>query len=51
MMGYTNLDTEKGFNFFQKYLREKGIIAALEEKGVKDGDTVSIYGFDFEFFQ
>lgn len=50
MMGYTNIDTEKGFAFFQKYLREKGIIAALEEKGIEEGDTVKIYDLEFEFY-
>ncbi len=50
MMGYTNIDTEKGFAFFQKYLREKGIIDALEEKGINEGDTVKIYDLEFEFY-
>lgn len=50
MMGYTNIDTEKGFAFFQKYLREKGIIQALEEKGINEGDTVKIYDLEFEFY-
>ena len=51
MIGYTNIDTEKGFAFFQKYLREKGIIDALEEKGIKEGDTVKIYDLEFEYFK
>lgn len=50
MMGYTNIDTEKGFAFFQKYLREKGIIKALEDKGINEGDTVKIYDIEFEFY-
>ncbi|MGN1317749.1 MAG: GTPase ObgE [Lachnospirales bacterium] len=50
MMGYTNIDTEKGFAFFQRYLREKGIISALEEKGINEGDTVKIYDLEFEFY-
>lgn len=51
MIGYTNIDTEKGFAFFQKYLREKGIIDALEERGIKEGDTVKIYNLEFEYFK
>ena len=51
MVGYTNIDTEKGFAFFQKYLREKGIIAALEEKGINEGDTVRIYDLEFDYYQ
>lgn len=50
MMGYTNIDTEKGFAFFQKYLRDKGIITALEEHGIQEGDTVKIYDLEFEFY-
>ena len=49
MIGYTNIETEKGFAFFQKYLKEKGIIEALEEKGIQEGDIVSVYDFEFEF--
>ncbi|MBE6008488.1 MAG: GTPase ObgE [Lachnospiraceae bacterium] len=51
MIGYTNIDTEKGFAFFQKYLREKGIIAALEEKGIEEGDTVKIYDLEFDYYK
>lgn len=51
MIGYTNIDTEKGFAFFQKYLKEKGIIEALEAKGIQEGDTVHIYDLDFEFWK
>lgn len=51
MIGYTNIDTEKGFAFFQKYLREKGIIAALEEKGIKEGETVRIYNLEFDYYK
>ncbi|MDR1687919.1 MAG: GTPase ObgE [Clostridiales bacterium] len=50
MLGMTNIDTEKGFAFFQKYMREKGIIAKLTELEVKEGDTVHIYGLEFDYF-
>ena len=40
MIGYTNIETEKGFAFFQKYLREKGIIEKLEESGINEGDKI-----------
>ena len=29
MLGYTNLDTEKGMNFFQKYLKDEGKIVGM----------------------
>ena len=31
VLGYTNLDSEKGFLFFQKFLKESGILADLEK--------------------
>ena len=40
MLGYTNLESEKGFNFFQKFLRQTGILKQLKELGVQEGDTV-----------
>ncbi len=49
MLGYTNLEAEKGFLFFQKFMKDNGIIKDLEELGIKEGDTVRIYGHDFEF--
>ncbi len=51
MLGYTNIDTEKGFAFFQKYLREKGIIAKLEELDIVDGDTVVLYDMSFDYYK
>ncbi len=51
MIGYTSLDSEKGFAFFQKYLRDKGIIDSLEQAGIKEGDTVRIYDIEFEYYK
>lgn len=51
MLGYTNLDSEKGFSFFQKFLAESGILSDLEEAGVKDGDTIRMYGHTFEYYK
>ena len=50
MIGYTNVETEKGNAFFQKYLKEKGIIDGLCAAGIKEGDTVKIYDLEFEYF-
>ena len=50
MLGYTNLETEKGFLFFQKFLQENKIIDRLKELGCKDGDTVRLYGHRFEYY-
>lgn len=51
MLGYTNLDSEKGFAFFQKFLKETGILAELEKQGIQDGDTVRIYNLEFEYYK
>ncbi len=51
MLGYTNLETEKGFAFFQKYLRDKGIIQKLEELGINEGDLVKLYDLEFDYFK
>ena len=34
MLGYTNLDSEKGFAFFQRFLKEGGILEELEKAGI-----------------
>ncbi|MDD3220591.1 MAG: GTPase ObgE [Lachnospiraceae bacterium] len=51
MLGYTNLESEKGFAFFQKFLKDGGILAELEEAGIQEGDTVRMYGFDFDYYK
>lgn len=51
MLGYTNLDSEKGFLFFQKFLKESGILEDLEKAGIEEGDTVRMYGFEFDYYK
>ena len=51
MLGFTNLDSEKGFAFFQKFLKEQGILKRLEEMGIQDGDTVKVYDLEFEYYK
>lgn len=51
MLGYTNLESEKGFRFFQDFLRDNGILEKLEALGIKDGDTVRIYGLQFDYYK
>ena len=51
MLGYTNLDSEKGFSFFQKFLKEGGILEELEKAGIQEGDTVRMYGFEFDYYK
>lgn len=51
MLGYTNLESEKGFLFFQKFLKENGILTQLEELGIQEGDTVRMYGLQFDYYK
>ncbi len=51
MLGYTNLESEKGFAFFQNFLKEQGMLEQLEELGIQDGDTVRMYGHSFDYYK
>ncbi len=51
MLGYTNLESEKGFNFFQKFLRQTGILKKLKELGIEEGDTVKVGEYlEFDYY-
>ena len=51
MLGYTNLESEKGFVFFQRFLKETGILEDLEKLGIQEGDTVRMYGLVFQYYK
>ena len=51
MLGYTNLESEKGFNFFQNYMKEQGIIDEMKKLGLQEGDTVRVGGLEFEYYE
>ncbi len=51
MLGYTNIDTEKGFEFFQKFLKDNGILDELEALGIQEGDSVRMYGLEFDYYK
>ncbi len=51
MLGYTNLESEKGFTFFQKFLKDNGILEQLEDLGIQEGDTVRMYGLSFDYYK
>ena len=51
MLSYTNLDSEKGFRFFQNFLKENGILKELEELGIEEGSTVRMYGLSFDYYK
>ncbi len=51
MLGYTNLESEKGFDFFQKFLKSNGILDELEALGIQEGDTVKMYFHEFDYYK
>lgn len=51
MLGYTNLESEKGFDFFQKFLKTNGILDELEALGIQEGDTVRMYYLEFDYYK
>ena len=50
MLGYTNLESEKGL-ILQKFLKENGILDELEKAGIQEGDTVRMYGLEFDYYK
>lgn len=51
MLSYTNLESEKGFKFFQDFLKVNGILEQLEALGIEEGDTVRMYGLSFDYYK
>ena len=49
LMGQVNFDDYESLNFFQRVLIKNGVIEKLRSAGVEEGDTVSIYDFEFDF--
>ena len=49
LMGQINFDDWESLTFFQKVLQKSGVFTMLEAKGCSDGDTVSIYDFEFDY--
>ena len=49
LMGQINFSDNESLNYFQRILYRSGIFEELENHGCKDGDTVSIYDFEFDF--
>lgn len=49
ILNKTDPDDYESLQYFQRVLRKSGIIDALVEKGIQDGDVVDIYGLEFEY--
>ena len=50
MLGYTNLEDERGFEFFQKFMKENKVIDELKKLGLEEGDTVRVSDLEFEYY-
>ncbi len=46
-----NMDDYSSLQYFQRVLRSSGIIDKLEEMGIQEGDTVNIFGFEFDYIR
>ena len=51
MLGYTNLESEKGFAFFQNFMKENGVLDRLEELGIQEEDTVRVFYHEFDYYK
>lgn len=51
LVGSTNFDDYESLQYFQRMLRKTGIIDMLEENGINEGDTVNMYGAEFDYIR
>lgn len=51
IVGSTNFDDYESLQYFQRMLRKSGVIDLLEKNGIKEGDTVSMYGAEFDYIK
>ncbi len=51
IVGSTNFDDYESLQYFQRALRKSGIIDMLEAKGINEGDTVHMYGVEFDYIK
>ncbi len=51
LLGSVNFGDRDSMSYFQRMLRKNGVIDALEEFGVKDGDTVRMFDLEFDFWK
>ncbi len=49
VLGSTNITNYESLQYFQRALKKKGVIAALEEMGIEEGDTVRILDTEFDY--
>ena len=48
-MGRINFSDAESMAYFDRMLRKNGIFDQMEAQGIKDGDTVNLYDFEFDY--
>ncbi len=51
ILSTVNMEDYESLQYFQRVLRYSGIIDGLENAGVEEGDTVSIFDFEFDYMR
>ena len=51
ILGKVNLNDYESLQYFQRALIKSGIIEALKEAGINEGDTVKMYDFEFDYIE
>ena len=51
LMGRVNIGDNESYHYMEKMLKKLGIEQALKDKGVKEGDTVKILEWEFEWYE
>ena len=51
ILNSVNMEDYESIQYLQRILRSSGIIDELEKQGVQEGDTVSIYDFEFDYIR
>ena len=50
LISENNFDDSESLSYFQRALRSLGIIDMLEQAGIEEGETVEMYGLEFDFY-
>ena len=51
LMGRINIDDNESMYYFEKSLKQLGIEAELKKQGIKEGDTVKVLNWTFEWYE
>ncbi len=49
LVNSTNFTNYESLQYFQRAIKKKGVIDELEKMGINEGDTVNVYGLEFDY--